>query len=230
MNGVSNKKAERKKAPKTRQSLLTSNNVKWQALSEDSQNLFLSEFDSILREVRYESANWFRPLVYIGCNEVLHNIDNICGVVIHQRLFNLGIGNHILVLCGINEVPCVILSKHEEISKWYPNPNLSFCFGLRKGVDETRLGKLKTKITIQNCESLRVKLEELINKSKSSFEIPYLIPSHNFEDNTVKVKLLPPLIRSRIVEPKIEYPKYMKRKERKKLRKERRKNGFIQTL
>ncbi|KAH7650333.1 hypothetical protein FG379_003405 [Cryptosporidium bovis] len=222
MSGVSNKKAEKKKAPRTRQSLLTSNSVKWQALNEDAQNIFLSEFNSILREVRHESANWFRPLVYIGCNEVLQNVNNICGVVIHQRLFTLGIGDHILVLCCINKIPCVILSKHEEISKWYPNPNLSFCFGLRKSVNETRLGELKTKVTIQNCEVLRIKLEALINKSKSAFEIPYLILGDNFEDNIPETKLQPPLIRSRIVEPKIEYPKSMRRKERRKLRKERR--------
>ncbi|OII74073.1 uncharacterized protein cubi_02875 [Cryptosporidium ubiquitum] len=216
---ASNKGSSRTRNPvRTRHSLLTSTSTKWQALSQDAQGLFYSKFNG---DIRNKDTKWSRGLFYIGCNEVLRNIDkNIVGVIFTQKLFSLGIGNHILIACKIRNVPCIILANNGEMVKWHPGSSLSMsCVGLRGKIEPERLNTLGLKGTEYTYEVTRSCLAKLINSSQSKFDIPYL--DINSKDSP-QVQIQLPSIHTLVVDPKIEYPKCMRRSEKRRLRKERR--------
>ncbi|KAJ1613615.1 hypothetical protein OIY81_931 [Cryptosporidium canis] len=195
-----------------------------QALSQDAQGQFYSKFNSIVRDVRNKDPKWFRGLFCIGCNEVLRNLDgNIVGVIFSQKLFSLGIGSHILTACKLKDVPCIILMCNTEMSKWVPGPNPSIsCVGLRRKIDSERLNCLGLKETEYAYESIRSALSQLIIGYQSTFEVPYL-DINNI--NIPQVQIRPLNLKTLVVNPKIDYPKCMRRSEKRKLRKERRKGS-----
>ncbi|KAF7459028.1 hypothetical protein HWI79_358 [Cryptosporidium felis] len=158
---------------------------------------------------------WLKQLFFVGCNEVLKNAPNsISGVIFSQKLFSLGIGSHILTICKIKDIPCVILPNNDLFAKLSSNSPISMsCIGLRNKV---LLGAEEV------YEPVRFRLEQLIRAQRSSFEVPYLTLDGSFDLNKSHVKIIPPIVGTTVVNPKIEYPKSMKRSEKRKLRKERR--------
>ncbi|KAH8582422.1 uncharacterized protein ELE39_001078 [Cryptosporidium sp. chipmunk genotype I] len=215
---TSNKGTSRARSSvRTRHSLLTSTNTKWQALTPDAHVLFYNKFN---RDIRNKDIKWSRGLFYIGCNEVLRNIDNIVGVIFTQKLFLLGVGNHILIACKIRNIPCVILANNEEIAKWHPGSSLSIsCIGLRGKIEPERLKSLGSKESEYVYEAARSGLTQLIKSNQSKFEIPYIEIG---DVNSSQIQIQPPSIKTLVVDPKIEYPKCMRRSEKRRLRKERR--------
>lgn len=102
--------------------------------------------------------------------------------------------------------------------KWLPGSSLSMsCVGLRKKIEAEKLKTLGSKETEYVYETIRSGLEHLIKLNQGKFEVPYLdIDSINIP------QIQPPSIKTLVVDPKIEYPKCMRRSEKRKLRKERR--------
>ncbi|KAL5367514.1 hypothetical protein CPHLJ_7g1990 [Cryptosporidium parvum] len=220
MNASSKGSDRGKNSVRTRHSLLTNTKTKWQVLTQDAHELFYNKFNSVVRNIRNKDIKWSRGLFFIGCNEVLRNIVSIAGVIFTQKLFSLGIGNHILTACKINNVPCVILANNDEMAKWLPGSSLSMsCVGLREKIEPERLKSLGSKEPEYSYETVRSGLVQLIKSNQSKFEIPYLEADGI---SSPQIQILPPSIKTLVVNPKIEYPKCMRRSEKRKLRKERR--------
>lgn len=175
-----------------------------------------------MRDVRSKDAKWFKGLFCIGCNEVLRGLEGeIVGVIFSQKLFSLGIGNHILTACRLRKVPCIILANNAEMTKWLPgssSPSVS-CVGLKSRADPERLRSLGLREAEYTYESVRSALAQLIRSNQSAFEVPYL-DINNL--SIPQIQISPPSLETLIVDPKIDYPKCMRRSEKRKLRKERR--------
>ncbi|KAK9171458.1 hypothetical protein CmeUKMEL1_04365 [Cryptosporidium meleagridis] len=190
MNTSSKGSNRGKNSVRTRHSLLTNTNSK-----------------CIVRNIRNNDIKWSRGLFYIGCNEVLRNIASIAGVIFTQKLFSLGIGSHILTACKINNVPCVILANNDGMTKWLNGSSLSVsCVGLREKIESERLKSFGSKESEYAYEAVRSSLVQLIKSNQSKFEIPYL------EMNAIsssQIQILPPNVKTLIVNPKIEYSKYV---------------------
>ncbi|XP_668493.1 hypothetical protein [Cryptosporidium hominis TU502] len=106
------------------------------------------------------------------------------------------------------------------MAKWIPGSSLSMsCVGLREKIEPERLKSLGSKESEYSYETVRSGLVQLIKSNQIKFEIPYLEADGI---SSPQIQILPPSIKTLIVNPKIEYPKCMRRSEKRKLRKERR--------